>query len=583
MTNQSNETTALIEQENFLLKNKLRQLQNELRLTKLEYEQANEKYLDLSRNLENKVLEKHQELISTQEILHHINRDQELMLDNSPALIFFKDANLKYIRINRKFLSVLELSPSDILNKTDLDIFLSQKTFNINHDLDVIKSKMPLYRKFEIIETKDKSYNLSIDRIPLLNQQQEVIGILCFALDVTDVFKIEKENSLLLSQLRHAQKMESLGTLAGGIAHDFNNILAAIIGYSELAISSLDEDNHINKYLSEVLNAGYRAKDLIKQILTFSRKTETVFQPIDLVSIIDEVVKFIRPTLPSTIDIITNIKTDNAVVLGNYTQIHQVLMNLCTNAYQAMSNNGGELEINLEKTKISHLDEVLDIPIGLYYKIVIKDNGLGIHQDILDKIFDPYFTTKPYGEGTGLGLSVVMGIVKVHKGYIRVNSQHGLGTEFILYFPKLEIVEKETTEFEKEYINGTGKILFVDDEVVITSLHTDFLSNLGYSLVSFTNSQEAWNYFQDDPYSIDLVITDYTMPKLTGLEFSRRILILRPELPIILTSGYQEIIDRLKAEEFGIKYYLVKPYELYTLSGLIAEILSDKKKIDDSY
>ncbi|MBP7563208.1 MAG: response regulator, partial [Candidatus Cloacimonetes bacterium] len=372
--------------------------------------------------------------------------------------------------------------------------------------------------------------------------------------------------------LRQAQKIESLGTLASGIAHDFNNILAAIIGYAEMASNIEGDDFSKKKYMDEVLKASLRAKELIRQILTFSRKTETSFKPVDLVAVIEEVNNFLRPTLPSSIDLVFNNNSDHAVILGDHTQIHQVFMNLCTNAYQSMKSKKGKLIIDIIKTKIKEDDSLTTLSPGHYYKISIKDNGVGINPDNLDKIFEPYFTTKKSGEGTGLGLSVVLGIVNTHKGTIRVKSELDKGSEFSVYLPKLEFHELDKCSVPVNYIKGNQKILLVDDEKSIASLITEFLCYLGYTVVSTSDSQEAWDLFQDAPDSYHLLMTDMTMPKMTGVELIEKVRILRPEIPVVLSSGYQETIEEERINDLKNLKILQKPYELYHISSLLNEI-----------
>ncbi len=578
MLNDKSTEYSAEKEENSLLKIQLRQLKNELKLTQIEYDITTEKYLEMVDKLEKKVIEKNEQLYYSKEVIRQKNQELQLMLDTAPAFIFYKNAELKYIQANNKFLSFFNLSPSDIIQKTDVDLFEEKTLFNHEFDLNAISEKKPIFHKVEHVKFKQNSYYFSVDRIPLLDHEDKVTGLLCYAIDVTELNAIEQEKSLLLSQLRQAQKIESLGTLASGIAHDFNNILAAIIGYAEMAMNFENENENQKKYLSEVLNASSRAKDLIKQILTFSRKTETIFKPIDLSVIIDEVIKFLRPSLPSSIDLEFNHNIDHAVVLGDYTQVHQVIMNLCTNAYQSMKDRKGKLEISIVKTKIKEKTPNLNLLPGFYYKISIKDSGIGISKEHLEKIFEPYFTTKKSGEGTGLGLSVVIGIIKVHKGTIDVESEINKGSTFNVYLPKLEFSQIENENVSYQYEKGNEKILFVDDEKSITTLITEFLCYLGYTVISTTDSNEAWEFFQDNPQSYQLVITDMTMPKMSGIELIQKIRIINRDIPIILSTGYGDIIDQQITEQVNNIQFLQKPYELYHVSSIISNILQNNIK-----
>ncbi|HOD54282.1 MAG TPA: ATP-binding protein [Candidatus Cloacimonadota bacterium] len=572
MINYKSNDLSLVEQENDILKTKLRQLQNELKMTQLEFNETNQKYLEIVNQLEQKVIKKNEQLYHSQELIKQKNDELQMMLDYAPALIFFKSAELVYNQVNHKFLSFFKISPSDIINKKNTDLPDHLKLFSETHDRQVLQQKKALYQMIECVQINDDTYYFSVDRVPIADSKGNVPGLICFAKDVTEINAIEQEKSLLQSQLRQAQKIESLGTLASGIAHDFNNILAAIIGYAEMASNIEGDDFSKKKYMDEVLKASLRAKELIRQILTFSRKTETSFKPVDLVAVIEEVNNFLRPTLPSSIDLVFNNNSDHAVILGDHTQIHQVFMNLCTNAYQSMKSKKGKLIIDIIKTKIKEDDSLTTLSPGHYYKISIKDNGVGINPDNLDKIFEPYFTTKKSGEGTGLGLSVVLGIVNTHKGTIRVKSELDKGPEFSVYLPKLEFHELDKCSVPVNYIKGNQKILLVDDEKSIASLITEFLCYLGYTVVSTSDSQEAWDLFQDAPDSYHLLMTDMTMPKMTGIELIEKVRILRPEIPVVLSSGYQETIEEERINDLKNLKILQKPYELYHISSLLNEI-----------
>jgi signal transduction histidine kinase/CheY-like chemotaxis protein len=382
----------------------------------------------------------------------------------------------------------------------------------------------------------------------------------------------------LKNQLEQAQKMESIGTLAGGIAHDFNNILSSIIGYTDLATDMAEKGSSQYRYLKEVLTAGSRAKELVAQILTFARQTEVEVKPIRARYLIKESMKLLRASIPSTIVIHEFIQSD-ALILANPTQIHQVVMNLCTNAAQAMEDRGGTLNVDLKDVVLEKDSAGIppDTSPGKYLSLTIRDTGSGIAPDIMEKIFDPYFTTKAKNEGTGLGLSVVKGIVESCNGFINIDSEMGKGTEFKINFPVLEAGVKEyTAPMEKRVIpTGTERILFVDDEAPIAALGEQMLSALGYSVVVRTSSIEALELFKADPKRYDLVVSDVTMPNMTGDILALEILSIRPDLPIILCTGYTKRISDERAEDIGVKAFLYKPIVKSQLAETIRRVLDE--------
>jgi PAS domain S-box-containing protein len=379
-------------------------------------------------------------------------------------------------------------------------------------------------------------------------------------------------------KLRQVQKMEAIGTLAGGISHDFNNILSAIIGYSELANFQLKKNTSPNDSLNEILKAGYRAKNLVAQILAFSRKTENELKPMYLKPVIKEVLKLIKASLPSTIEIREDLKMDAGVVMADPTQIHQIMMNLCTNAAHAMIEEGGILEVLLydiifdENLTVSHPE----MNPGKYIVLSVSDTGHGMSPDIVERIFEPYFTTKEKGVGTGLGLAVVHGIVKSYGGAINVQSEPGSGTTFKIYFPaiKTEPAYDHMTQ-EHEIPCGNEKILFVDDEAVLARLWKNILENLGYSVSMMTDSTEAFRLFYSDPEYFDLIITDMTMPGITGAKLVKSIRNIRPDIPVIICTGYSENINEEKATNMGINAFILKPLVTRELACKIRMVLDE--------
>jgi len=370
--------------------------------------------------------------------------------------------------------------------------------------------------------------------------------------------------SLLESQLRQAQKMEAIGTLAGGIAHDFNNILSAVIGYSELAMLDTDPASTAHHNMTEVFKAAKRAADLVSQILTFSRRTEHERKPLLLAPVIKEALKLLRGTLPSTIDIRQNISKDCPPVLADPTQMHQIIMNLCTNANHAMRENGGILDVRLDTIELQHEKEAgqLTLPLGTYAHISISDTGTGMPPELVERIFEPYFTTKTGGDGTGLGLATVHGIVKLHDGAITVYSDPGKGTTFNIFLPLCDpqIDSDKKSKTQEPMPHGSNElIMVVDDEESIAQVIEIALRHVGYDVESYTSSVKALEAFEAAPERFACIITDQTMPTLTGVDLSKRILAKHPGFPIILCSGFSETINEEKARNLGIFQYLMKP------------------------
>ncbi len=387
---------------------------------------------------------------------------------------------------------------------------------------------------------------------------------------------ITKEKSLE-RQLRHAMKMKAIGTLAGGIAHDFNNILSVMIGYGQMAKGRLEHDDPVMGDIDQILLAGDRAVDLVKQILTFSRHdTKEQFKLVSVQYMIKEFLKLLRPSLPMTIELKHTIQEDCSPILADPSQIYQVLMNLSTNAKQSIGNAHGTITVNLKEVHI--LAESYEIACllnrpGDYIDLEVADTGCGMTTELQERIFEPFFTTKSKEHGTGLGLAVVHGIVKAHGGEIEVKSYVGRGSTFHVYFPVQKApVNVEPDSFETE-LKGSGRIMVVDDEKTIARMFEQMLRRLGYSVTTFTDSLEAVSKFRKNPDEFDLVLTDMTMPKMTGVELVREVLSLRPKLPVIMTTGFSEIIDGEKANRLGIKEFLLKPVKKEKLSQVVKKVL----------
>ncbi|OPZ60836.1 MAG: Blue-light-activated protein [Deltaproteobacteria bacterium ADurb.Bin510] len=378
----------------------------------------------------------------------------------------------------------------------------------------------------------------------------------------------------LETQLRQAQKMEAIGTLAGGIAHDFNNILSAILGYTELAMHDLAEDSRTHQRLREVHKAGLRAGELVKQILTFSREGEHERKPIRLQPVIEEALKLLRGTIPTTIAIEAELDRRCGLVMADPTRIHQVVMNLCTNAYHAMG-SGGRMRIELKECAVSEADGLIGLKPGRCVCLSVTDSGSGMDARTIERIFEPYFTTKAPSQGTGLGLATVHGIVTSHEGAIRVESAPGAGSTFAVYLPLIAGEARQDSEsiLRPELLQGHEHILFVDDEQALVELEQQLLEDLGYRVSAFCSSRDALTAFRSDPDGFDLVITDQTMPGLTGLELAEALLEIRPGIPIILCSGFSESLSRERLERLGVRLFLPKPVIATRLTQALREIL----------
>lgn len=434
----------------------------------------------------------------------------------------------------------------------------------------------------EPLEIKLKSKNGKMIYVQsggtLIPGKNEIIGV---AQDITDQKSAEEARKKLEGQLVRAQKMEAIGTLAGGIAHDFNNILSAVIGYNELLQMQLPKDSAEFHYAHQIELAGIRAKDLVQQILAFSRQTEIEFKPVDISLIIHEVIKLLRSSLPTTIEIKQDIQSDS-IVMGDPTQIHQILMNLCTNAGHAMKEQGGQLTISLKSIKLKEelISDQIKLAAGTYIQLSVSDTGHGISAEHLDRIFDPFFTTKGQVEGTGLGLSIVHGIVESHKGAIQVSSQENKGTVFFIYLPVVERRAEPDKRLAEEMFKGTEHILFVDDEPIIAEMCKSQLEALGYKVTSMSNGFEALAQFKTFPDIFDLIITDMTMPEMSGDELAKEIKRVRADIPIVLCTGFSNKITPKTAKQFDIDALLIKPVSLKEMAKVVRKLL-DKKQCRD--
>ena len=392
--------------------------------------------------------------------------------------------------------------------------------------------------------------------------------------------KTEEEKKILEDQLQQAKRIEALGTLAGGIAHDFNNLLGAIMGYTELTLYDIHEKDPLRSNLERAMAAAHRAKEMVNQILAFSRKDREERVPMYISSIVKEAIKFLIPTLPCSIEIRQNIAAKWTVVMGDPTQIYRLIINLCTNAVQAMAEKGGIIKIHLtEKESKSVGPTGTCLKPGTYMHLTITDTGEGIDAEIIDRIFEPYFSTRKTSIGTGMGLAVVHGIVKRHDGDINVHSEPGKGTTVHVFLPTVsaERISEEKEKLTQPLQGGNERILLIDDERSLADVGKQMLEKLGYQVSSWTNSSKALGRFQKNPYQFDLVITDMTMPDMTGLQLSEKIKRIRPDIPVILCTGFSESINQENSSSYGISALIKKPYLKNDVARVIREVLDGQR------
>jgi len=417
-----------------------------------------------------------------------------------------------------------------------------------------------------IMRGNDKSEKLNEQLLKEIEERKQV--------------EIEKIN--LEKQLQQSQKMEAIGTLAGGIAHDFNNILSIILGYAEMLQNDIEEETPAARKLDQIINAGDRATELVTQILTFSRQVEEELIPLHMDIVVKETLKMLRAAIPSTVEVSRNISQENMTVMASPTQIHQIIMNLCTNAYQSLAEDGGEIKVLLSPAtigpndKIGH-DELLHP--GEYVLLEVSDTGVGISEENIRRIFEPYFTTKSKEEGTGLGLSVVHGIVKTLHGEIAVHSVLGEGTTFQIYLPVHHVQLGLRFDQDTKIISGGNeRILLVDDEGSLLKMIHMMLEDHGYRVKSFSSGIDAMYEFKREPEAFDLVVTDLTMPGLAGDRFSQEVLKLRPDIPIILCTGFSNRITEENALKIGVRKFFLKPLHTGQLTETIRKLLDEQKK-----
>ncbi len=494
------------------------------------------------------------------------------LADLLPQVIFESDVNNFVTYINRHGLQLFGYTEEEIQAGFKLSkIFLPEDSQRVRDNIRLIMSgtRLKSQNEYRVLKKDGTPFPCLIYSTPIFNERT-VSGLRGILVDISDRKQLEE-------QLRQSQKMEAIGTLAGGIAHDFNNILTAIFGYTELAGLHAEDTKVLRRDLALIQQGAERARELVQQILTFSRQSELRKEPLRIALIVQEAVKLLRSSIPATIEIKQQVDAVEQTVLADAIQIHQVVMNLCTNAYHAMRESGGTLGVSLREKKIMPTDPLLGDTIepGNFLELEVSDTGSGMDEATREKIFDPYFTTRSSGEGTGLGLAVVHGIIKDHHGIIHVNSEPGQGSSFCVYLPVTSVFAAEE-KAESEPLNRVGgnrSILFVDDDLTLLNIASTVFSTCGFEITTYSDPEQALSAFIRQPDCFDLLITDMTMPHMTGVELFNKMQQVRPGFPTILCTGYSELINREGALAIGIKAYVSKPITMSNLAAVVSQTL----------
>ncbi len=479
--------------------------------------------------------------------------------------IFIKDENLRYILVNPAMERLFQTSAQTLLQSSDEELFEPEAAAHSREvDEQVLAGEIVEEEHCKSIRGKPMTFH--VIKVPLRDQADRITGLCGIARDLSHIKELE-------TRIRQSQKIEAIGTLAGGIAHDFNNILGIIVGNAELALGKLSPEAPARRHLMAIQSASLRAKEMVLQLLRFSRKSEEVKKSLDLRPVIQEALGLLRATLPSNIEIRKQVAPDLPAVMADATQLHQLLINLCTNAHHAMEAGGGVLTVILDQQEVGETDKLPEpLHSGPYLRIRVADTGAGIPPEIQDRIFDPYFTTKETGQGTGMGLSVVHGIVKDHGGAIWVESQAGQGSAFTILLPAIEKAPESDAPSETAPVPGHERILLVDDEPHLTELLQAMLEHLGYTVDARTSPERALEVFSQNPQAFDLVITDMTMPQMTGDLLAKALIRIRPDIPVVLCTGYSEKTLE-NPPDMGIRARIAKPVQMGELSSRLREVL----------
>ena len=561
------ENSKKLENKIVRLEIRIKHLTNELCVAKDEYTTSTKDYFDLLSSLEEKVFERTKELKETQLILEAKGRELEIMLDSSPGMIFYKDKAQRYIRVNKKFVQMTGIPMDDVLGKTHAELFPDNKGQVLDDDSEVIQKGKPVLQKTGILATTQGRKSLIVDKFPYKNIDGKVIGVIGFAMDLTELEKAEKEKKELQERIARAEKMEAIGLLAGGFAHDSNNVLGGISGYIQMALMNMSEDDPNLRYLKSSLEASNRMAELVQDLLTLARRG---VRSTEVVNLNDVVSSYLQSSVHQKlklhhpgVKIENNIEPDLLNIAGKSVHLDKTIMNLVTNAAEALP-NGGNVTLSTNNQYVDKPINGYDLSIqeGEFVVLMAADNGTGIAPEDLNRIFEPFYTKKVMGRsGSGLGMAVVYGTVKDHQGYIDVHSIEGVGTTFELYFPitREAISAKQTTVPMAAYTGGGQNILVVDDVQEQREIASGILTHLGYSVATVASGEEAVEHLTNN--SVDLMVLDMIMdPGIDGLDTYKKIIKLRPRQEAIITSGFSETERVKECQRLGAGQFIQKPY-----------------------
>ena len=520
-----------------------------------------------------------------EDALRESEEQHRLITENVPAMILYIDRDGVVRFVNKVFERWYGKPSSTLIGQRYRDYLtltgIDSSADNVDWYTYFDKALQGKSASFEItIRLPDgQKQDREITYVPHFANDHAIQGVLCCSSDITSRKEAERRRDSSEKQLLQAQKLEAIGVLAGGIAHDFNNILTAIYGFTFLTKETLPEDAPEHENLDQILKASERAEELVQRILAFSRQGDEKRREVEIAALVREALKLVRASLPASIEIREEIESDCGAVFADPTQIHQVVMNLCTNSYQAMGGSGGLLTVSLSQVKVDAAvaGQVADLQKGSYVKLTVSDTGSGIDANIQQRIFDPFLTTKAVGEGTGLGLSVVHGIVTSHRGAITFESDAGKGTKFFVYLPRVDRHEAEEENDVEPLPRGNEHILFVDDEEAIVQFGQQALEQLGYQVTARTSSEEALDLFRAEPDRFNVVLCDVTMPLMSGIDLGKELMAIRSDVPVILMTGFSELVTREKARTLGFRDLVMKPFAVSGLAKTLRRVTDEAK------